>query len=72
MHTLLHLRIDELECENDCLRSGWLSVMRRIESMQLSRLRYLIVGAAIGALVGWVVDGSLAQVADRALRAVGI
>lgn len=72
LHTRLFERIQELDEENQCLRSGWLSIMFRLKAMQLRRVRWIAAGAVAGAVAGWVVDGSVAQVVDRALRAVGI
>lgn len=51
----------DLMIENECLRSSWLAVMRRIEAMQLRRLQLLRIGAAAGFVVALVVDGTIAR-----------
>ena len=65
-------RMDEIELENLCLRSGWLSIMFRLQAMRQRRVRWIAAGAVVGALAGWVIDGTVAQVLDRLLRAVGL
>ena len=65
-------RMDDLEIENLCLRSGWLSVMRRIQASETRRLRWTLAALISGFLLAVVADGTLAQNLDRLLNWIGI
>lgn len=57
--------LTEAEDDRDCYRSSWVSLSRRLEAMQLRRLRYLLIGLASGAVpavaLTLIIDGTLAR-----------
>jgi hypothetical protein len=64
--------VDTLVDHNASLLSANNSLRRRLEAVRVRQVRLLVAGAIVGWIVGWVLDGSVAQIVDRALRSVGI
>ena len=69
--SILRREHDQLELERDVFQAAWRSAVRRLEAMQVRRLRLILAGVAMGAASAWIVDGRVAQILDRFLTFLG-